>query len=1374
MPRIRTAKKGKRATRQYSPSTLKLLFGLSGNECAHPECSNTLIEAATDHSDDRVVAHICHIHALSETGPRFESALTSEQLNSPENLILLCAHHHAIVDAQYESYPAERLKEWKKHHEERHRRRVPLESASVQPSTFSRTKFPRTLVDQEVNRQVDKLRKSRLFDEFDRINSALVLGRRLVDGELSGGSDDVRCKALAWCARVLSRCEEAGEAREMLDLARKLDTGPDIDIADAFCVSQEGEKATSLRILAEVDTPSSRSAALMVVAHHDGAEGAIQWMRDTGMEATELDSDGKSFLLAQLLKLAKWNDSFECLGAISANDFEETPILWHVVAITRLLSAVPAELRARVLNYVPFNVSGFPLASDAVAMESRKTSHACFVRAMKIAQELECPRAARIDDEYALWLELKDPAQLNSGKRRLESMLRDPNTALGVVHLGLDLGVKLDVAMVERDIEREIARNGGMTTEAATARFALAFAQKTPERVAAYLARHQDQLATRIDKKMLLFRQVEMLARAGLAEKANRCLDQLIVEGITDQEEDHLRHLVAQAQGRDPIEARKQQFGTTDSLGDLMSLVKELESGRHWDDVCEYGRTLFERTGSLDDAEGLARALSGAHRYNELVQFLDDNRYLLSQSTNLKLRYAWSLFEEGALVQCRAFLEKLGNNLENPNVRALRVDLAISLGDSGAISSFVAEEHQQREARTARELLRAAHLALLVESPHGRELVSAAVESEGDDAEILAAAYFLASRAGWEGDAQVFGWLQRAADLSDDGGPLQRLDLQDVLEQKREWNRQESETWEQLARGATPMFVAARSLNRSLVGLTVLPALANCSERDPRRRTAIPAYSGKRGPVEIDIGSTTVGIDVSVLLTLSYLNALDLVLDTFEKVHVAHSTLAWLMQERERATYHQPSRIRNAHEVRDLLSRGLMEEFVPTTVPNAELSVQVGEELASLIAEAEMVSENGVQRIVVCSAPVYRLSTLMEEEADLTSYAAVLSSCLSVVEKLREKGQITGEEERRARAYFQFQERAWPNQPHISDNAILYLDNQAIGHLLNLGLLEKIRNAGLRAIASPKEISESNSLLNYERISDDVVEILERLRVALNARIEAGRIMVDRRRQNDEDGVEAIGGHPTVGLFELGTGCEALLVDDRLVNRLEGAQDGERKVPIISTLDVLDALASQGTISGDARLEFRTLLRRAGYVFVPVGEDELKQFLIASPIQDGRVIETAELKAIRESVLCVRMSDWLQFPDEGPWLDGILNGSVRVLKGLWKDGSDIKEVRARSDWIAQLINAQGWAHRMGTGHGDEFVRMGRGAHLLMFLTPPWDAGPVVRDAYWTWVEERVVVPVKEQFPELYAWLVEWHRRQISQMVQQGLSELETS
>ena len=67
-----------------------------------------------------------------------------------------------------------------------------------------------------------------------------------------------------------------------------------------------------------------------------------------------------------------------------------------------------------------------------------------------------------------------------------------------------------------------IARNGGITRDAAAARFALARAQKSPEDVANYVDRHYNTLSEYLDTKALRSLQVEMFSRAGRTERAKR------------------------------------------------------------------------------------------------------------------------------------------------------------------------------------------------------------------------------------------------------------------------------------------------------------------------------------------------------------------------------------------------------------------------------------------------------------------------------------------------------------------------------------------------------------------------------------------------------------------------------------------------------------------------------------------------------------------------------------------------------------------------------------------------------------------------------------------------------------------------------------
>jgi len=1233
-------------------------------------------------------------------------------------------------------------------------------------------KFPTELVDQKTEDDVDILRKSRFFLEIDRARSSLTLGEKLVDGEFSGGTGGVRGQALAWCARLLSSTAELQKAEEYVGLAKTLANLPEIDIADAFIASRKGDNGMALNSLAGIDSPSSRSAALMIVANHEGANGALEWLKTARLGASDLDPDGKFYLLQQQLQLAQWEAAKDTLSVLSDEDLDESPVLHHMMAITHLILAVPTEFRARVLNQLPFDAANFPLASDAPALNNRQTAHRHFINAADAARQLNCPRAASLDDEYALWLELRDPEESSKGRQRLEAKLQNPKSALRLVPLGLQFGVKLNLAAVEQEIEQHIALHGEITQDAAIARFALAFTQKTPEDVAYFVTRHYDQLSKHVDTRAMRILQIEMYAKAGMPQSATECLHLLSGEGVSEEDEKRLRILIVEAEGTDQVEARRAQFMETSSLSDLISLVDELEAKNKWDSVCDYGEKLFERTRSMRDAERFAIALGKTKNDGQLVEFLEANPTLLVQSRNLQTLYCWSLFYEGKLLKARSELSKLSDKQDDPNYRALQINLGIFLGDWNSLSAFVANECARKDERSSQELIRAAQLAFQVNSPNSKELLFAAADRGSDDAGILASAYFLASNAGWEDDAEVTAWLRAAAELSGDDGPIQKVTLRDMLDRKPEWDHRESDVWQKLSHGDIPMFIAADFLNKSLLDLMLFPALANISENDPRRRSAIPAYSGKRHPTVLETDKA-VGIDATALLTLSHLNLLDKAFDAFDTIYVPHSTLAWLFQEKQKAAYHQPSRIRDAHRIRNLLATDVLQKLSPSTEPDTDLATQIGDDLALLIAEAEMARpDDDTQRIVVRSSPVHQLGSLMEEEADLAPHRAVLSSCQSIVDKLRHMGHLEAEDFAKGRAYLQLHEKPWPHQLEITDEAILYLDDLALAYFLSLGMLEKLNAAGFRLIVSHGSVLQSNMLITYETLSAKVNDAIEHIRLAINLQIESGKVTVARRQSARAPDEKLLFEHPTVGVIALANDCDAIIVDDRFVNQHAKINHGESQARVYSTLDLLDALVSYGSISPEERLEHRTFLRRSGYIFVSIDDDELEGHLNSSEVMNDKVIEIAELKAIRENMLHARMTTWLQLPEESFWLDSALKVLIRTLRSLWKPDADPSYVRARSDWLLDLVDIRGWAHCFGRETGDNIVSTGRGILILMMLSPLPEMPQDITDEYWSWIEVRVLAPIKEQHPDLFDLILDWHRRKITEIVDSHLDERE--
>ncbi len=102
--------------RKYAEKDIKLLWSKSSGRCAFPDCRQLLTENATGVDDAVTLGEMAHIEAYSDKGPRANLS-PSLKRNSYENLILLCAHHHTLVDRQPNSYTAEDLRQWKTDHE---------------------------------------------------------------------------------------------------------------------------------------------------------------------------------------------------------------------------------------------------------------------------------------------------------------------------------------------------------------------------------------------------------------------------------------------------------------------------------------------------------------------------------------------------------------------------------------------------------------------------------------------------------------------------------------------------------------------------------------------------------------------------------------------------------------------------------------------------------------------------------------------------------------------------------------------------------------------------------------------------------------------------------------------------------------------------------------------------------------------------------------------------------------------------------------------------------------------------------------------------------------------------------------------------------
>ena len=160
-----------------------------------------------------------------------------------------------------------------------------------------------------------------------------------------------------------------------------------------------------------------------------------------------------------------------------------------------------------------------------------------------------------------------------------------------------------------------------------------------------------------------------------------------------------------------------------------------------------------------------------------------------------------------------------------------------------------------------------------------------------------------------------------------------------------------------------------------------------------------------------------------------------------------------------------------------------------------------------------------------------------------------------------------------------------------------------------------------------------------------------------------------------------------------------------------------------------------------------------------------------APLADGAVVETAELRAIREALLKARMSKMLQIPIEVPWLHRSMNAIGRSIKRLWQLKSDHKEAAAYAQWLVDLLDVRGWAASAIPGNERGFALYAHASQILQLMSAPNDVSNNVRDAYYDWVDEYLVKDIKDTEPEVFAWLVDRARELIAHSAQTAINEL---
>lgn len=1204
------------------------------------------------------------------------------------------------------------------------------------------------ILDGYIVNQLLRLRQRRFFRAAQTRETAIELATSLLDGPLRGGSAAVRADTLAWCARLIVYSDPdlasayCTQARTLA--GRAVET---VTVAKAFLTGSTDWKAGLALVDPDV-SPLQATVAFQIMRRGLEAGGAaLDYAARAGLSFAQLDGDGRLAWINAAIEAGRWSDAVQRIGQLGEGDFEQTPALLWAGASALVAARLPDDLKGSVLQDIPPGAAHFPLPDDSAALEGRRLAARLMREASVRCADLDLPVEALVAGRYALWLALRDPEQREEALLTLRTRMDDPKTSLAYLPLALGFGLNVNLDDAQQLLERTLTRDAG-SLQVAPAAFALLIAQAErgdPAAAAALLDRYRDALADYLAADSILSVEIRLLVDAGRVEDARA----LFAARKSDIQSDGLRTLLESGLGSDDgeasIEALETSYKQDPQTYTLARLVRAHGRTGFSERYLELARDLLRAVPTAGEATEIVALLIANERIADAEALLNELGGIVEASDDL-LAFAASLhLRAGRLALAEQALTTLEGRRDAEQDRALRYQLLLTSGRWHELGAFIERQWKNRAALSPMELASAAAVAAQIDSGYAPDLIREAVERDPDDPHVLVSAYNAATLAGLEeafDDASS--WIMRAAERSGEDGPVQTASFKDLIDQQSDWNERVEQASLALAGGEVPIILAAAALRRSWLELLLVPIQLNPDIDDPRRRTLVPLLSGQPWTGERALQDQgRIALDATAVVTLATFGLLKPVLEAFDEVVVAHDLLSDLFAQQQRIDFHQPSRIQFARNLSTLVDKGRVRPFEPTVPLDRALAKEVGPGLAALLGEAA-VQPSG-QHIVIHPYPITRVGSLLSDPVPLDDHRDRLASCSAVVDVLKRKSRVTSAEEARARSYLSLHDRRWPDEPVIERGATLYLSDLAISYLRFVGLLDRIDSAGLTVVVSQSELDHAAALRERAAIAGKVAETLELVRGQISSGLADGKVVLDARplAEHNEDQPQSI-----LAMARLAEQAGVVVYDDRCLNRYPRFTHTRGDAEIWSSLELVEALARDGRIDPGAITDLRTRLRLAGVAFLPLSAEELIPLLAASDVKDNRLVESAELRAVREQLRLGQLKGWLAPLAEARYLITLQEALVTALIAQWNADIDDVAARARSTWLMQLLDTRDWSESVVRAELGGLARQGLLLDLARLVTAAISLKRDPAKRFSAWLEETVFEPLWAAEPAL--------------------------
>ncbi len=1221
----------------------------------------------------------------------------------------------------------------------------PREYADMAQAARLAKQVPVELLTQELVNRIDELKAGRFFPELDSIGASRVLAADAMDdGAFALATPAVRSDVLAWCARLqVHRDIEA--ARALLTASEAIVHVSQQRLVKAL-IEAEFDAVAGFRELLGLETAEAATVRYLVLRskRHDEA---VNWLREQDLAPANFDRDGQFFVLLDALSRFDWQFALEWLGAIDCPLQSGHPGLLWAAGLANYHIALPDYLREWAFNIRPTVLDeDLRTSADAVAAKLRAIEFfdalegQCRVRGWTERADLAL--------EHALWLKLQHPGTKFSAQKRTEELFQKSmlsrssrEHAFRWLPLALAAQQEVDESAILGRLRSYASLYGGLDEDASWALFAL-MQHLPPDVVLENWAFFYESLHDRVNPIQLSSIRVQVLARYGAhgeaeAELAKASLPREVaeqLEALYMSKESPIDQLRATSPSARREIARRHRVA-----GDPTKAIGTLED-------------LYRETSALVDACNLVDLLIKEGRFSratEILECVDPTLRTEPRVARLELLLSLQL---GKWKEALDHIEAAG--LAEQDALHQRIEIAILSLDWDVIPNLV----QGASALATAEpysLLRVASAATTFGlTTIAQRAAEAAAAAANRDPSILMSAYMLAVKGNWEEKSSAGDWLVQAIAINDARPDaeqvMQRRSLQELVDFAPRWKERARSIEEMVQSAELFLAMAADASNESLMAVIYQGMRRNAAAAAPSGRRVIPLFAGNERATRISDGAHA-AMDCTSLIVLGYLDLLDALPRVFSRVYLPHDFGLWLLNERDQAGYHQPSSVAHANDlIRWVVRRDI--EVIRAKVRQGPLYNEVGRELADLI---EASASDGDERasFVVHPFPIHNVGSSMTRLADLPESATSrLISVRGLVSALNRLGMLSADEAARAEAFLFGHDDGWPEEAVIPTGATLYLDGLALTYLRSMRLVDRCVAARFKLKIHDDTSREAVALASYQDDSSYRRDLVAKIQRFVADGLRKGFVQsLPKSSRDPEDGDDKLTARLLKQLFVDIPANAILVIDDRAGNRYASMTDASGiDHPVANTLDVLDRLHHVGILSERELFAKRALLRDSGCAFIPVRSEEALHAAEDISVVEGRVHEGYFSRTLRESIQLLKISRYVALPLEEFWLTSTASAFRGAVTSLW-DTSDQEASGERAEWLFKLGRFSDFS---ASFLGDFDVRRGLMQEALEVMRYLIDPSMKPESAYWTWVEDHLCKPLREDRPAAFGLLLE--------------------